>query len=89
MKLIAREEFIDGVKRVYKNTPEDEIKYDMYLRVLQELSKQQVSIKRLKVLIIILIGFDIGLISCFIGIIWRIIINKIIHNGIWGQKHEN
>lgn len=69
MKLIAREEFIDGVKRVYKNTPEDEIKYDMYLRVLQELSKQQVSIKRLKVLIIILIGFDIGLISCFIGII--------------------
>jgi hypothetical protein len=44
MKLIAREEFIDGVKRVYKNTPEDEIKYDMYLRVLQELSKQQVSI---------------------------------------------
>lgn len=69
MKLIAREEFIDGVKRVYKNTPEDEIKYDMYLRVLQELSKQQVSIKWLKVLIIILIGFDIGLISCFIGII--------------------
>lgn len=69
MKLIAREEFIDGVKRVYKDTPEDEIKYDMYLRVLQELSKQQVSIKRLKVLIIILIGFDIGLISCFIGII--------------------
>lgn len=69
MKLIAREEFIDGVKRVYKNTPEDEIKYDMYLRVLQELSKQQVSIKRLKVLIIILIGFDIGLISCLIGII--------------------
>ncbi len=69
MKIIAREEFIDGVKRVYKNTPEDEIKYDMYLRVLQELSKQQVSIKRLKVLIIILIGFDIGLISCFIGII--------------------